>query len=90
VELAINDRAEAIVFHNKPFVKDLSWVEFDLDTGQLTFVMDSGDIRDFMIPVKPELFRHMQNAFQVLFVLMDEQTGEPVEGGYIPLILHRG
>jgi hypothetical protein len=89
VELAVNDRAEAIVFHNKPFVQELSWLEFDLDEGKLTFVMESGDLRDFNIPVRPELSRYMQNAFQVLMVLMDERTGEPVEGGYIPLIIHR-
>ncbi len=26
VELAVNDRAEAIVFHNKPFSHELSWL----------------------------------------------------------------
>ncbi len=51
--------------------------------------MDNGDIRDFSIPIRPELARYMQNAFQVLMVLMDEDSGEPVEGDYVPLIIHR-
>ena len=34
VDLVINDEAEVYVFHNKPFTKDISWLEFDLETGQ--------------------------------------------------------
>lgn len=89
VELAINDRAEAIIFHSQPFPHDLSWLEFDLDSSRLSFIMREGAIRDFGIAVRPELARYMQNAFQVLMVLMDEENGEPIEGGYIPLIIHR-
>lgn len=88
VELAINDRAEAVVFHNKPFKKELSWLEFDLDNNRLDFIMNDGDIRNFGIPVDPRLAKHMQNAYQVLMVLMDEQQGQPVEGQYYPLIIH--
>ena len=89
VELAINDRAEAILFHSKPFAKQLNWLEFDLDTSRLTFIMGNGESRDFGIPIRPELARYMQNAFQVLMVLMDEEIGKPVKGGYIPLMIHR-
>jgi hypothetical protein len=32
----------------------------------------------------------MQNAFQVMMVQMDEETGQPVSGDYFPLIVHRG
>lgn len=89
VELAINERAEAIVFHNKPFAKTLSWLEFDLDDKRLDFIMDDGDVRNFGIPVHPDLSKHMQNAFQILMVQMDDQKGEPIEGDYFPLIIHR-
>lgn len=88
-ELVINDRAEAIVFHNKHFRKNLSWLELNLDTRSLNFIMADGDVRNFGIPVDPGILKYMQNAYQVLMVLMDEKTGEPVEGGYFPLILHR-
>lgn len=89
VELVVNDRAEAMIFHNKPFSKALSWLEFDLDHKKLDFVMDDGDVRNFGIPVHPDLTKYMDNAFQVLMVLMDDKTGEPVEGDYYPLIVHR-
>ncbi len=89
VELAINDRAEAIVFHDKPFAKTLSWLEFDLDSNKLDFIMNDGDVRNFGIPVHPDLASYMQNAFQVLMVLADGGTGEPEKGDYFPLIIHR-
>ncbi|MCB9988675.1 MAG: hypothetical protein H6868_04980 [Rhodospirillales bacterium] len=89
VELVVNDRAEAIVFHNKPFKKKLSWLEFDLDTNKLDLVMNDGDTRSYGIAVDPKLTKYMQNAFQVLMVLMNENTGEPEGGEYFPLILHK-
>jgi hypothetical protein len=89
VELVVNEMAEAIVFHNKPFDKELSWLEFDLDENRLDFVMNDGDLRTYGIAVNPELSKYMQNAFQVLMVLMDENSGDPEEGQYFPLIIHR-
>ena len=89
VELVVNDKAEAFVFHNKAFKKKLSWLEYDLDGSKLEFIMNDGDIRNFGIPVDPQLAKYLQNAFQVLMVQMDEATGEPVEGNYYPLIIHR-
>lgn len=88
-ELVVNDRAEAFVFHDKPFEKTLSWLEFDLDRNKLDFIMDDGDVRNFGIPVDPKLAKYLQNAFQVLMVQMDTETGEPIEGDYFPLIIHR-
>ncbi|HTK84111.1 MAG TPA: hypothetical protein VL625_03405 [Patescibacteria group bacterium] len=90
VELVVNDKAEAFIFHNKAFRKKLSWIEYDLDGSKLDFIMNDGDIKNYFgIPVDPRLSKHLQNAFQVLIVQMDEKTGQPVEGNYYPLIVHR-
>ncbi len=89
VELAVNDRAEAIVFHSKHFTYPLAWLEFDLDSNRLDFILKNGELRNFGIPVRPDLAKYMQNAFQILMVYMDEKTGEPIEGGYFPLMIHR-
>jgi len=89
LELVVNEKAEAFVFHNKAFRKRLSWLEYDLDGSRLDFIMNDGDIRNFGIAVDPRLSKHLQNAFQVLLVQMDEKTGQPVEGEYFPLIIHR-
>lgn len=89
VDLVINDTAEVYVFHNKPFRKPVSWLEFDLDTNNLDFVLAEGDIRNFGAKVPHHLSKHMQNAYQVMMVQMDEKTGEALSGDYFPLIIHR-
>lgn len=89
VDLVINDTAEVYVFHNKPFRTKLSWLEFDLNTGNLDFIMNDGDIRNFGAKVPPHMVKHMQNAYQVMMVQMNEETGQPTSGDYYPLILHR-
>lgn len=89
VELVINDRAEAFLFHNKPFTRQISWVEYDLDSNKLDFVMNDGDQRNFGLLVKKDMGKYLQNAYQILVVLTDEKSGEPVEGEYFPIIIHR-
>lgn len=88
-ELRVNEGANVAVLHSEPFKKELSWLEFDLDTKRLTFVMDDGDMRDFGIMIPDQYARDMQNAHQVLMVQTDEKTDEPMSGQYFPLIIHR-
>ena len=89
VEVAVKDDGKCAVFHNKPFKQDLSWLEFDLDTSRLDFVLDGGETRNFGVSVKKELSKNMHNTHQILMVLMDDDMGDPKEGLYIPLILHK-
>ena len=89
VDLVVNDTAEIYVFHNRPFSKKLSWIEFDLATNTLDFIMNDGDVRNFGAAVPPRLSKHMQNGFQVMMVLMDEKNGQPVSGAFFPLVIHR-
>jgi len=89
IDLMVNDTAEVYVFHNKPLTKKMSWLEFDLDTNNLDFIMNDGDVRNFGAKVPAHLAKHMQNAYQVMMVHMDEKTGQPVSGDYYPLIIHR-
>ncbi len=90
VEVAINEDGRVILFHNKVFKSDLSWLEFDLGTSKLDFVLDGGHMRDFGFPLDKSVSKHMHNTHQVLTVLLDDDTGDAKEGHYIPLILHQG
>ena len=89
VDLVINDQAEVLIFHNKPFTRQISWIEYDLDTNKVSFIMNDGDSRNFGILVKEGMEKYLKNTYQILVVLMDDKTGEPVEGEYYPLIIHR-
>lgn len=88
IQVAVKDDGRCAVFHNKPFRNDLSWLEFDLDTYELDFVLDGGDIRNVGMPLTKDVSKNMQNSHQVLMILMDDETGDAKEGYYVPLILH--
>jgi len=88
IEVAIKEDGRCAVFYNKPLKNDLSWFEYDLDLCKLGFVMDGGESRSLNIPVKRELSKNMQNSHQILTILLDDETGSPKEGTYVPLILH--
>lgn len=89
LEVAIKEDGHVIIFHSHPFKKSLSWMEFDLETNKLDFILDDGDVRDVGMPLSAGVSKHMQNSSQILMVLMDPKTGEATQGNYIPLIIHR-
>jgi len=89
IQVAVKEDGRCAIFHNKPFKNELSWLEFDLSTYRLDFVMDDGEIRDAGLPLTKDVSKNMQNSHQVLMILLDDKTGEAKEGHYIPLILHR-
>lgn len=87
IEVAVKEDGRCAIFHNKPFRKDLSWLEFNLDTYELDFVLEGGEVRNAGLPLTKDVSKNMQNTHQVLMILMDDQTGEAKEGIYVPLIL---
>lgn len=89
IEVAVNEQGKVVVFHNRAFKNEISWFEFDLETNKLDFVLDDGDIRDAGLPLGKDVSKYMQNSYQILTVLLDNDTGEATEGSYIPLIIHR-
>ena len=89
IDVAVREDGKCAVFYNKPFKSDISWLEFDLGTCMLDFVLDGGEMRDSGVPVTRTMSKNMQNTHQMLMVLIDDKTGEPKEGQYIPLIIHR-
>jgi hypothetical protein len=89
LQVAIKHDGGVVVFHTHPFKHEVSWLEFDLNTSRLNFVLDDGDLRDIGIPLPQTVAKYMHNAHQVLMVLMDIKTGEASEGRYVPIILHR-
>ncbi|MBI1301374.1 MAG: hypothetical protein GC137_06915 [Alphaproteobacteria bacterium] len=88
IEVAVKEDGRCAIFHNKPFRNELSWLEFDLDTCRLNFVLDDGEIRDLGMQLTKDMSKNMQNTHQMLMVLMDDQTGDAKEGIYVPLIIH--
>jgi len=88
VEVVIEDNGRVILFHDKVFKHGVAWFEYNLQTSRLIFIMEEGQQADFGIPLSPSVAKYMHNAQQVLLVYLNDETGDAVEGAYIPLILH--
>lgn len=87
VGVVVNEDAKLCIFHDQPFEKDLAWIEFDLDSNSLDFVLEEGEMRNAGFPVDPDLSAYMQNAHMALVVRT--ANDEMQEGIYMPLIIHR-
>ncbi len=89
IEIGVNNEGRVVVFHDKRFKKELSWFEYEISSSKLDFILDDGQIRDAGMKIAPQISKHMQNSYQILTVFMDNNTGEAIEGRYVPLIIHR-
>lgn len=86
IELYVNDRGEAFLFHDRPFPYGLEKLAYDPETGRADFVIPGDFKRDFGIPISSGLRKYLENNDgKILVVRMDEQTGEIIEGDYYPL-----
>lgn len=89
IEVAVKEDGRCAVFYNKPFKHEPTYLEFDLDTRFLKFVLDTGDMRNTGGQLTENMSKNMQNTHQMLMILMDDDTGKAKEGKYLPLIIHR-
>ncbi|MGH1378128.1 MAG: hypothetical protein ACRBB3_04835 [Alphaproteobacteria bacterium] len=88
IEVAVKEDGRCAVFYNRPFRNELAWLEFDLNTFKLDFVLDCGEMRNAGVDLTREMSKYMQNTHQMLMVLLDDDTGGAKEGTYVPLIIH--
>lgn len=75
------------IFHDKPFTKTLSWVEYDVQSSRIDFILEDGDIRNFGIQVAHSFRPYLENS-PVLPVMLKDENDEPVDGDTYPLIIH--
>lgn len=89
INLVINNDARVAIMHNRHFRKKLSWLEFNVNQNRVDFVMNDGDIRNFGIPVPPDMAPYLQNTHMILMILVDDENNELAGGQYLPLLIHR-
>ena len=88
VELFIGNGAEVCVFHDRPFSKTVSWLEYDTANSKVDFVMEDGDIRNFGIAVDRKLRAYFLNTHLVSMIQMNPVTKKVENGVDLPLIVH--
>lgn len=74
------------LYHDKPFSKALSWIEYDLENSRIDFILEDGDFRNFGIPIDRAYARHLQNMHSIPVILREGQN--VLDGEYYPLIIH--
>lgn len=79
------DDGKIYVLHDRAFQKELSWIEYNVTTGQMEFIMEDGDLRDFGIPIDPNFGKHLQNIHTI--PVAEIENGEYKDGNYFPLIM---
>ena len=72
------------VLHDTPFMKKLSWVEFNPQTAKIAFVMEDGEIRDFGISVEDKFTGFLSQQEMIAVALIN--NGKYVSGHNYPLI----
>jgi len=87
-ELIVNDRGEAVLFHNNPFGGLIKRVEFNKVTGEFALRMQSGRALSLGTAVSKDLTKYFEDSTRILMVLTDRETGQPLEGQYYPLLVY--
>lgn len=89
VEVATNADGRAVFFHNHPLRVKIRRIEFFVEDRMLVCLEDAGTRRPTGLPLGQDVTSHLQNSSELLFVLLDDVTGEAVEGEKFPLkIIH--
>ncbi|MAI62586.1 MAG: hypothetical protein CBB87_08935 [Micavibrio sp. TMED27] len=89
LDFAVDEFGKVVMFHNLEFKDQIGWFECDLDKSKLLFVFDDGRNADSGIKISEKMAKYIQNAHQILMVLLDKDTGEAKEGKYFPIILQK-
>ncbi|MBU6234563.1 MAG: hypothetical protein KGQ41_01850 [Alphaproteobacteria bacterium] len=82
----VSDNRDICFFHDKPFSKTLSWLEYNPDRNMIEFVMEDGDVKDFGVPL-PDKYRADVVASKNCYVIQqDPETKKVIKGKDLPLI----
>ena len=88
IEVVVNEKSEAFIFHSRPIRRKLVRIEVHKLSRILQFVFEFGESREFGIPIDPRMLRYLETADRILIVLMNEKTGEPIEGSFYPVVIY--
>ena len=87
IYFTIHDDGTPFIIHDTKFIGGLSWLEYDLQTGRMDYINESGDIHNFGLTVDSEFGQIIQNKQSIAAVYMVD--GQAIEANEIPLIQHR-
>ena len=75
---------EVFILHDGEFSKDIGWLEYNNDKGQLLYITNDGEVRDFGIPINKKFRSYFVQ--QKTIGLAKIKNGEFINGYNYPLI----
>lgn len=89
IYLMKGDKDDLYVIQDRPFAAgNLSWIEYDVETQLMHFIMDDGDLRDFGIEIDIAFAPNLKDQTSLPIALI--QNSLFIDGAQFPLIVHGG
>lgn len=86
IEVAVNAEGHVLVLHEKPFPDYLEWIEFDAQTGLMTFITAGGKLQELGLTIFPPMTKYVLKAQNVGVICV--RGGEIRDMGLVPLTIH--
>lgn len=83
IDVAVNAEGKVVVLHEQAFPDYVEWVEFDAQTGEMTFVTAGGKLQDLGMIIHPPMSKHVARAHEVCTICV--RNNEIRDMGLLPL-----
>lgn len=87
IDVVVNPEGKVLVLHEKPFPDYLDWIEFDLGTGEMTFITPGGKLHELGMIIHPPMDKYVALAKDVCTICVREN--EIRDMGLVPLVIHK-
>jgi len=85
IEVAANAAGKAVLFHNRWLKVEIKRAEYFLEESTFVCLEEGGRRRPAGLPLPPELTGYLKECSEILFVHLDDETGEATAGKTYPL-----
>lgn len=87
ITVFVASQGELCFFHDKPFSKPISWLEYNPDTNIIEFMTEDGEVRNFGIPLPEKYKPAVANAKTAYVIHKNPETKKVVSGKDVPLVI---
>lgn len=85
IDVAVNAEGQVVVLHDQHFPDYLEWIEFDVTTGEMSFITAGGKIQDLGMIIHAPMNKFLAKALEVCTICV---RGDNVRDmGFLPLIV---
>lgn len=73
IDILVNEKSQVYFCYDRPLPDLVLWIEYDLDTGSLTFVLRGGRVVDYGELIIPEVRTYLKKADTAFLVYMKDK-----------------